>query len=51
MTFSPEQIDQILRAQQAVVAVLKSRFTNLTVEETTKLAGEIVKVVLVEVAR
>lgn len=51
MAFNSEQIDQILRAQQAVVAVLKQRFNNLTVEETGKLAGEIVKAVLIEVAR
>ena len=51
MTFSADQVEQILRAQQAVIKKLKARFPHLTTEETTILAGELVKVVLIEVAK
>jgi len=49
--FTPEQVDQLLRAQLKVVELLKERFPNLTVAEATKLSHEIVKLVLVEIAR
>lgn len=49
MNFSQPNIEQILRAQQVAVELLKARFPNLTVAETTKLAGDLVKAILVAV--
>jgi hypothetical protein len=48
---SAEQVTQILQAQQGVVEILKRRFSNMTTEETTKLAGEIALRVVVELAK
>lgn len=38
--------DQWAASQEAVVAILKKRFPNLTVEEVLKISSEIVKAVL-----
>lgn len=50
MSFTPEQVSQLLRAQQGAVEILKQRFPNLTTEETIKLAGEIVQRIVVELS-
>ena len=50
MSFTPEQVGQLLRAQQGAVEILKRKFPNLTTEETTKLAGELVQRIVVELA-